>query len=106
MHMCLEAGSNTLTCKLAKLMINSILELHDFHRDHFLESYLQFMLHEPDKDTFIDPYHVEYFERYARGNKPYYSAGIGKAAVEATSTALVQIVPIVIFLFHQVQFKE
>ena len=64
------------------------------------------MLEEPNKDTFIDQYHVEFFERYARGNKPYYSAGIGKASVEATSTALVQIVPLIIFLSKQVPWKE
>ena len=28
-----------------------------------------------DKDLMIDKYHIEYFERYAIGNKPYYSAG-------------------------------
>jgi hypothetical protein len=102
MHMCLSAGSNTLTCKLATLIINSILERREFCQDHFLESYLQYMLEEQNKDTFIDPYHVEFFERYARGNKPYYSAGMGKASAEAKSTALVQIVPLIVFLLHQV----
>jgi hypothetical protein len=106
MHLCLEAGSNTLTCKLANLIISSILERQEFCRDHFLASYLPFMLDEPNKDTFIDPYHIEFFERYARGNKPYYSAGIGKASFEATSTALVQIVPLIIFLLQKVASKE
>ena len=86
--------------------MSSILERKEFCRDHFLASYLQFMLDEPNKDTFIDPYHIEFFERYARGNKPYYSAGIGKASFEATSTALVQIVPLIIFLLQQVARKE
>lgn len=38
-----------------------------------------------------------YFERYARGNKPYYSAGLGKGAGEATSAPLVQITPLVVY---------
>jgi hypothetical protein len=33
------------------------------------------MLHSPDKDTYIDAVFIEFFDRYARGNKPYYSAG-------------------------------
>eukprot|EP00291_Cryptomonas_curvata_P016543 CAMPEP_0172154848 /NCGR_PEP_ID=MMETSP1050-20130122/2276_1 /TAXON_ID=233186 /ORGANISM="Cryptomonas curvata, Strain CCAP979/52" /LENGTH=333 /DNA_ID=CAMNT_0012823637 /DNA_START=1169 /DNA_END=2170 /DNA_ORIENTATION=+ len=106
MHRCLEAGSNTLTCKLSNLIISSILERQEFCRDRFLASYLQFMLDEPNKDTFIDPYHIEFFERYSRGNKPYYSAGIGKASFEATSTALVQIVPLIIFLLQQEEFRD
>ena len=106
MHMCLSKGSSTLTCKLSKLIIENILESGTFKRDRFLESYRDFMLSTPDKDTFIDPYHVEFFERYARGNKLYYSAGMGKAAAEATSTALVQILPLIVFLLPQVSSFE
>ena len=102
MHMCLGKGASTLTCKLAKLIIDNIIEKDGFERDSFLDAYLEFMLSSPDNDTFIDPYHVEFFERYAGGNKLYYSAGIGKAAAEATSTALVQIVPLVVSLLPEV----
>ena len=102
MHMHLSKGSNTLTCKVVKLIMDNLLKNEGFDRDSFLDSYVQFMLSTPDKDTLIDPYHVEFFERYARGNKLYYSAGTGKAASESTSTALVQIVPLIVCLLHQV----
>jgi hypothetical protein len=46
------------------------------------------MLSQKDKDQFIDKYHIEYFERFAVGNKPYYSAGQGKGASEATSRGM------------------
>ena len=43
-------------------------------------------LHSPQ-----DKYHMEYFERFALGNKPYYSAGMGLGAAEHTSRVLLQV---------------
>ena len=46
-------------------------------KDDYLEAYIQYMLTNKDKDMFIDKYHIEFFERFAQGNKAYYSAGLG-----------------------------
>ncbi len=45
------------------------------HTHTYTYTYTDFMLQTPDKDMYIDAIFVEFFDRYARGNKPYYSAG-------------------------------
>ena len=69
----------------APLSTHSLKESRSFDKDHYLACYIDYMVSQKDKDQFIDKYHIEYFERFAVGNKPYYSAGIGKGASEATS---------------------
>ena len=64
------------------------MESRSFDKDHYLAGYIEYMLSQKDKDQFIDKYHIEYFERFAVGNKPYYSAGQGKGASEATSRGM------------------
>jgi len=56
------------------------------------------MLSQPDKDVHIDAVHIEFFERYARGNKVYYSAGLGSGASEAISFCLVNLTPLIVWL--------
>ena len=101
-HVTLSAGHSTLTAQVAKLLLCSLGERATWDRDDVLQRYLAYMLHRPDKDVWIDPHHFEFFDRLARGNKPYFSAGIGKAASEATTTALVQLVPLIVFLLPEV----
>jgi len=69
------------------------VEQQTFDKDHYLAGYIEYMLFAKSKDICMDKYHVEYFERFAVGNKPYYSAGQGKGASEATSRCLLQVPP-------------
>lgn len=105
-HRCLRPGSNTLSGNCARMLVQSLVEKQGFDRDDFLEKYIAFMLGNPDKDTQIDAVHVEFFERYARGNKPYYSAGMGKGATEATSLGLVLVTPLLVYLSVQEELRD
>ena len=84
---------------MAKLLARSLVLKGEFDKDDYLAKYIEYMLtryarrlvwfvygrslvdeqlfsrHSSDKDMLIDKYHIEYFERFAIGNKPYYSAG-------------------------------
>uniref|UniRef100_A0A6T8MTR4 ADP-ribosylglycohydrolase n=1 Tax=Hemiselmis andersenii TaxID=464988 RepID=A0A6T8MTR4_HEMAN len=105
-HRALSTGANTLTGHCARLLVRSLVEKQSYDRDYFLDLYIDFMLHTPDKDTYIDALHVEFFERYSRGNKPYYSAGMGKAATEAVSLGLVMVTPLLVYLSVQEELRD
>ena len=52
---------------LPYLYLCSLVKMRDFDKDDFLAGYIEYMLSEPDKDIYIDKYHIEYFERFALG---------------------------------------
>lgn len=58
-HRCLKEGNNTLTAQITSLLIRSISENGLYNRDHFLDLYISHMQQEPDKDVYIDSYHIE-----------------------------------------------
>mmetsp|Transcript_91856 Transcript_91856/g.148291 ORF Transcript_91856/g.148291 Transcript_91856/m.148291 type:complete len:701 (-) Transcript_91856:59-2161(-) len=105
-HRNLGGGRTTMTGEMAKLVAKSLVDKQRFDKDHFLAEYIKYMLETSDKDIFVDKYHIEYFDRYALGNKPYYSAGQGKGASEHTSRALVQITPLVTYLSMQEELRD
>jgi hypothetical protein len=107
-HRNLVAGRTTLNAEMAKLLARSLVLKGEFDKDDYLAKYIEYMLtryvrrpvwfcemigflvlvhlylfprHSSDKDILIDKYHIEYFERFAVGNKPYYSAGQASASI-------------------------
>eukprot|EP00960_Hanusia_phi_P068015 766751-Hanusia_phi.AAC.8 len=70
---------------------SKIAEMGSYDRIDFLNKFIDYMLSEREmKDTFIDDVYIQFFERYAHGNKPYYSAGLSSGALEHGSNALFQ----------------
>jgi hypothetical protein len=70
-HMFLAAGNNTISISTIHLFMRNVVMCGCFHRAAFLNSFSNYMLAEPRKDTYVPPFYMEYFENLALGFKPY-----------------------------------
>jgi ADP-ribosyl-[dinitrogen reductase] hydrolase len=70
-HSFLSAGNNTIAISTIEIFMRNVAMCGCFHRAAFLNSFSNYMLSEPRKDTFIPPFYIEYFENLALGFKPY-----------------------------------
>jgi hypothetical protein len=70
-HSFLSAGNNTIAISTIELFMRNVAMCRCFHRAAFLNSFSNYMLAEPRKDTFLPPFYSDYFENLALGFKPY-----------------------------------
>lgn len=71
-HQFLEAGENTLTLQLCRLLEDSLVECGGYDADRFARAYIDFMT-TPDRhrDTYLEECHRGFFTNYARGKAPH-----------------------------------
>ena len=70
-HSFLSAGNNTIAVSTIHLFMRNVAMCGCFHRAAFLNSFANYMLAEPRKDTHVPTFYTEYFENLALGFKPY-----------------------------------
>jgi ADP-ribosyl-[dinitrogen reductase] hydrolase len=70
-HSFLSAGNNTIAVSTIELLMRSVVMCGCFNRPAFLNSFSNYMLAEPRKDTYFPPFYIDYFENLALGFKPY-----------------------------------
>lgn len=73
-HHGMQAGDNTLNAHCARVLIRSIIANDGrYNRDHFLQSYIEFMTADPPRhrDTYAESYHRGFFANLAAGKPPH-----------------------------------
>jgi len=70
-HRFLAAGNNSICVSTVHIFMRNVAMCGCFHRAAFLNSFANYMLAEPRKDTFVPAFYTEYFENLALGFKPY-----------------------------------
>ena len=96
-HQFLDAGENTLTVKLCRLLIESINQIGVYDPDDFLRRYIAFMTTAGNHhDTYIEECHRGFFANYARGLPPR-RCGV----TEKHIGGLVGIIPVVAYYYDQ-----
>mmetsp|Transcript_8311 Transcript_8311/g.14242 ORF Transcript_8311/g.14242 Transcript_8311/m.14242 type:complete len:352 (+) Transcript_8311:331-1386(+) len=74
-HQILKKGMSTLNLQVAKVLAKTIVEKQGYDRDMYLAAYIEYMLKTPNKDTYAEVYHREFFENYSLGKPPAQCAG-------------------------------
>ncbi len=70
-HQYLQAGENTLTLKICRLLLASLSEVGEYDPDDFLRRYIDFMTTPGrHRDTYIEECHRHFFRRLAAGISP------------------------------------
>ncbi len=70
----MQAGDNTLNAHCARVLMRSIIASNGrYSRDHFLQSYIEFMTAEPPRhrDTYAESYHRGFFANLVAGKPPH-----------------------------------
>lgn len=73
-HHGMQAGDNTLNAHCARVLMRSIIASGGrYSRDHFLESYIEFMTADPPRhrDTYAESYHRGFFANLVAGKSPH-----------------------------------
>ena len=73
-HHGMQAGDNTLNAHCARVLMRSITDCNGrYSRDHFLQSYIEFMTAEPPRhrDTYAESYHRGFFANLVAGKPPH-----------------------------------
>ncbi|WP_244150332.1 ADP-ribosylglycohydrolase family protein [Desulfomicrobium norvegicum] len=73
-HHGMQAGDNTLNAHCARVLMRSIIENDGrYSRDHFLQSYIEFMTADPPRhrDTYAESYHRGFFANLVAGKPPH-----------------------------------
>lgn len=76
-HHAMQAGDNTLNAHCARVLMRSIIANDGrYSRDHFLQSYIEFMTADPPahRDTYAESYHRGFFANLVAG-KPQHQCG-------------------------------
>ena len=70
-HQFLDAGENTLTVKICRLLVESLNQHRSYDADDFLKRYIRFMTAPySHRDTYIEECHRHFFANYAGGTEP------------------------------------
>jgi ADP-ribosylglycohydrolase len=70
----MQAGDNTLNAHCARVLMRSIIASNGrYSRDHFLQSYIEFMTADPPRhrDTYAESYHRGFFANLVAGKPPH-----------------------------------
>lgn len=73
-HHGMQAGDNTLNAHCARVLMRSIIASNGrYSRDHFLDSYIEFMTAEQPRhrDTYAESYHRGFFANLVAGKPPH-----------------------------------
>jgi ADP-ribosylglycohydrolase len=73
-HHGMQAGDNTLNAHCARVLMRSIIAGNGhYSRDHFLQSYIEFMTADPPRhgDTYAESYHRGFFANLVAGKPPH-----------------------------------
>jgi ADP-ribosylglycohydrolase len=73
-HHGMQAGDNTVNAHCARVLMRSIVESGGrYSRDHFLQSYIEFMTADPPRhrDTYAESYHRGFFANLVAGKPPH-----------------------------------
>ena len=73
-HHGMQAGDNTLNAHCARVLMRSIAACNGrYSRDHFLQSYIEFMTADPPRhrDTYAESYHRGFFANLVAGKPPH-----------------------------------
>jgi len=73
-HDGMQAGDNTLNAHCSRVLMRSIIESNGrYSRDHFLQSYIEFMTADPPRhrDTYAESYHRGFFANLVAGKPPH-----------------------------------
>lgn len=73
-HHGMQAGDNTLNAHCARVLMRSIIASNGrYSRDHFLQSYIEFMTADPPRhrDTYAESYHRGFFANLVAGKPPH-----------------------------------
>jgi ADP-ribosylglycohydrolase len=73
-HHGMQAGDNTLNAHCARVLMRSIVQSDGrYSRDHFLQSYIEFMTADPPRhrDTYAESYHRGFFANLVAGKPPH-----------------------------------
>ena len=73
-HHGMLAGDNTLNAHCARVLMRSIVACNGrYNRDHFLQSYIEFMTADPPlhRDTYAESYHRGFFANLVAGKPPH-----------------------------------
>jgi hypothetical protein len=73
-HHGMQAGDNTLNAHCARVLLRSIIANNGcYSRDHFLQSYIEFMTADPPRhrDTYAKSYHRGFFANLVVGKPPH-----------------------------------
>lgn len=73
-HHGMQAGDNTLNAHCARVLLRSIIANNGcYSRDHFLQSYIEFMTADPPRhrDTYAESYHRGFFANLVTGKLPH-----------------------------------
>eukprot|EP00276_Gloeochaete_wittrockiana_P009430 CAMPEP_0184660274 /NCGR_PEP_ID=MMETSP0308-20130426/33250_1 /TAXON_ID=38269 /ORGANISM="Gloeochaete witrockiana, Strain SAG 46.84" /LENGTH=410 /DNA_ID=CAMNT_0027100741 /DNA_START=40 /DNA_END=1272 /DNA_ORIENTATION=- len=96
-HKVLKKGQNTLNLQVAKVLMRCIADQKAYDSDVFLNQYVKYMLNTPNKDTYAEVYHREFFANYSK-DKPLRQCAGEEGHDTASIGGLVSITPLALFL--------
>eukprot|EP00741_Cyanophora_paradoxa_P005498 tig00000889_g5330.t1 len=96
-HQILSKGDNTLNLQVARVFLRSVVGAGSYDPDAFLKDYKDYMLETPNKDTYAEVYHREFFTNVARGLPLRKCAG-PEGHDTASVGGLVAIAPLALYL--------